>query len=1062
MRGRSYFFLSILLFARLVTLGQHYYFRHYLAENGLSHNTVLSSCQDSSGFIWLGTRDGLDRFDGINFKIFRNIPGDSSSLGNNYISALFVDREGHVWIGTGYGIFRYVEETETFQQLPIPHGGTVWQIREDSRGILWFIMNTQVFWHDPRPNKTGPSKALAAWKALALCPLPDGTIWFSSNQTLIRYDPLRDSSSTYRVPGLFPSADPGIIGAIQDCGHGKLLLGTTTRGILSFDIATGSCKSVVTYNPDKTGINARAFIHDTGSVYWAATETGIFVCDLARNTITNLKRSYDLPYSLSDNSVYGLCKDREGGIWAGTYYGGVNYLPKEYTPFDRFMPGNGPEHLSGNVVREICQDRYGNIWVGTEDNGLNKIEHGTGKIVHYLPGGKPGDICYSDIEGILPVARELWISTYVHGLDIMDIPTGKVIRHIQTEDSKSKTYFYGCLYQTRSGDILAGSNYGLVRYDPSTRAFQPDPGIPGNIFINHILEDGTGIIWLGTAGDGLYRYNPVTQKSSHFLWNIKDSSSISSDAVSSIFEDHAGVIWLTTDGGGLCRLNKETGTFTRFGTREGWPSNFTLEVLEDDKNKLWVSTTKGLVWFDPATASTKVYTQANGLLSDQFNYNSGFRDTSGNLYFGGVKGMIRFRPDAFLQDSSTPPVYITGFQANGRHPDASLPHLQNAVRFTQQITLPYNQSSFSLDFASLSYAAPGMTRYTYRLQGLDDQWMPLGSVRSVSFQGLSPGTYVFDVKARGGNGLWSNSPAEIVIEIQPPYWETSWAYLFYVLAVIIIAYVIMRGYHARTLEKNRIKMAELQHEKDLALYQTKIDFFTYVAHEIKTPVTLINGPLDRIISNAGSLPGIQKSLSMVKRNTEKLMQLVTELLDFRDVELKGFSLRFSEVNVSQLLNDAYTDFKPLAGQKGLSLTLSCDPEVQVFADAAALDKIIKNLLGNAVKYAARHIEVNLQAGPPGAFTLEVASDGVIIAPEQRERIFEPFYRLKETRKVDGTGLGLALSRMLAELHAGHLYLRDQSSDRNVFVLTIPLVPPANAPSDRQAALNKISQPFRAI
>ena len=651
--------------------------------------------------------------------------------------------------------------------------------------------------------------------------------------------------------------------------------------------------------------------------FWIATESGIFIYNLKTEKFTNLQKKYNDSYSISDNAVYTFCQDIEGGIWAGTYFGGVNYYPKPYTSFKKYFPKIGENSLSGNVVREVHQDKDGNIWIGTEDAGLNKFDTVTGRFFHFQPSGTNGSISYSNIHGLLVNGDELWIGTFEHGLDVLNIKTGKVIRHYVSSDKNLlKSNFIYCIYQANSGEIMLGTTRGIYTYNKEGNEFIPLPQIPLFNWYTSILKDKDGIIWAGTFGNGVNYLDTKTQKGGNLRYNGKNKNSLSSDRVNSIFEDSNKNLWFATEGG-LCKFNRKTNDFKRYTTANGFPSNFTISILEDEEKNLWISTTKGLVRFNAQTEDLSVYTKANGLLTDQFNFSSAFKDPQGKMYFGSAKGLISFNPSEFKKNVFIPQVYITGFQVNNK--DLAIAKngspLKKSVTYTDKIILKNNQSTFSIDFASLSYTAPEMSEYAYKMEGLDKDWIYLESNRKIYFTGLPAGNYIFKVKAANSIGAWNLQETKLVIEILPPWWASWWAYGCYCLLGALIVYYSVRNYHKKVEEKNRRKIEYLEIAKEKEIFQAKIEFFTNVAHEIRTPLTLIKGPLEKVIKKAHDVPEVSNSLKIMEKNTNRLIELTNQLLDFRQTEIKGFSLNFVNANISELLEETYLSFKPLAEQK---------------------------------------------------------------------------------------------------------------------------------------------------
>jgi len=1024
--------------------GQLYYFRHYQVENGLSNNAVICSLQDKRGFMWFGTKDGLNRFDGYSFKIFRNNPEDSTSIGNNFIHTLYEDPNGTLWVGTENGLYQYETFTESFRLLQPAPKGQIRAIQADSKGNLWFVSGFSLFQYTPG-KKLRYYDVDTFFEASSLCLSSDGNLWVATTNGLLKkYDPRTNSFGSYDVFLHSKRAASKWIEKIYNTQDGNILVGTSNQGAKRFNIATGSYTDILTYNQDQTEIFVRNFIQTGDQEYWIATESGIFIYNMTSGKAINLHKMYNDPYSISDNAVYTFCRDKEGGIWAGTYFGGVNYYPKQYTPFKKYFPKVGENSLSGNVVREIHEDKYNNLWIGTEDAGLNKLNTSTQTFTHFQPGPSAASISYTNIHGLLLNDDELWIGTFEHGLDILNIKSGKVIRRYNMKSGASslKSNFIYCIYRSPGGQIMLGTTRGAYQYDPGKNDFTLLPGLPLNNWYSSLLKDEYGVTWGGTYGNGIDFYNTRTGRSGNFRYEEKNIHSIGSDRVNSIYEDVRGNLWFATEGG-LCKFNRPQNNFTRYTIANGFPSNFILSILEDKQANLWISTSKGLVCFNPVKGDIKTYTKANGLLSDQFNFNSAYKDAAGNMYFGSGKGFISFNPEAFIKNTSICPLYITGFQVHNKELPIALKGspLKRSITGTDKITLNYNQSTFSIDFAILSYTAPEIPEYAYKMEGLDKNWTFLKTNRKAYFTELAPGTYIFKVKASNSDGAWSNRETSLTIEILPPWWLSWWAYSFYTIIIIAIIWYIIHDYHKRTEVKNKRKIELFEIAKEKEVFKAKIEFFTNVAHEIKTPLTLIKGPLEKVIRKAGDMPEIKDSLAIMDRNTGRLINLTSQLLDFRQTELNGFSLNFVKANITELIEEMYSSFKPLAEQKNISFTLDL-PSTPLFAyvDIEAFHKILSNLFGNVVKYASSKAIVCLLpfTEQQKYFTIEIKNDGYIIPAEMKEKIFEPFFRLKETEMQKGTGIGLALSRSLTGLHQGTLLLKETEKGLNVFSLTIPV------------------------
>jgi signal transduction histidine kinase len=448
------------------------------------------------------------------------------------------------------------------------------------------------------------------------------------------------------------------------------------------------------------------------------------------------------------------------------------------------------------------------------------------------------------------------------------------------------------------------------------------------------------------------------------------------------------------------------------------------------------------VCLNSSSGYLNIYKSSNGLLNDQFNYNSAYKDAEGEMYFGSVSGMISFKPDEFRKDTFTPNIFITGFQVQNKELEIgnTSTSLKKSILYTDKIRLDYNKSSFSIDFAALNFTDPENTEYAYKMEGLDRDYTYLKTNRKVYFTELSPGTYTFRVKGANSSGVWNNQERKLLIEITPPFWASPLAYIVYLAAGLLMGYWLIRLYRNKIEEKNRKNIQHLEYEKEKEVYQAKIDFFTNVAHEIRTPLTLIKAPLEKVISKVSHVPEIKNSLIIMERNTNRLVDLTNQLLDFRKTEANGFSLNFEKTNITELLEEIYTSFKHSAEEKGIlfEITLPKTP-VWAFVDNEAFRKITSNLFSNAVKYSASRVSTSLLpfTSRHDLFTIEVKNDGYPIPHEMNEKIFEPFYRIKQTERQTGSGIGLSISRSLAELHKGTLYLQKQEDNLNVFVLNIP-------------------------
>ena len=537
------------------------------------------------------------------------------------------------------------------------------------------------------------------------------------------------------------------------------------------------------------------------------------------------------------------------------------------------------------------------------------------------------------------------------------------------------------------------------------------------------------------------------KKWKNYLHDESNPKSLPYDKVVSVFEDSHRQVWLTTQGGGFCLFHPETETFTSYNLADGLPNDVIYQIVEDKEGFFWLTTNNGLVCFQPTTGAMKVYTTSNGLLGDQFNYRSSFETEDGTIYLGSIDGFVAFNPKNFSENKSLPSIVITDFLLFGKEVYVGEPGspLEKSITFSDELVLQSNQNSFSFRVAALDFQAPRMSRIMYKLDGFDADWLTVGESPIVTYSNLRYGNYTFRVKVSNSDGVWNEEGISLKVHILPPFYLSVWAYIVYALLIIGCSLYTVMYFKRRSNRKHRRQMEKFEQEKEREVYNAKIDFFTNVAHEIRTPLTLIKGPLENIILKKQVDTETREDLNVMKQNTERLLNLTNQLLDFRKTERQGFRLNFTECNVTEILKETHKRFTSLAKQKGLDFVLQM-PEKDFYAhiNQEAFTKIISNLLNNGVKYAESYVHISLAVPDTdggNSFRICTVNDGVIIPDAMKEEIFKPFVRFNEQedgKVTTGTGIGLALSRSLAELHQGTLTM-GKGEENNTFCMTLPIV-----------------------
>ena len=714
---------------------QEYYFKHYKVEEGLSHNTVLSSIQDKNGFMWFGTKNGLNRFDGYSFRLFQNNSEDPKSLQGNYVGFLH-EYNNTIWIGTNNGLFCYNEQQENFDCIGETDKKFIGGIENDGLGNLWYIASGEVWKYNTTTGENEMIPSDIFFKSTSIVKSRTNEIWVGSSTKLHQYNKKNNSFQTYSLNVKEDSKLPFRINELFFLNENTLLIGTSNHGVLVFD--TREKKQISNILPKlKKSLFVRDFVLNGSEELWIATESGIYIYNLKTHHCTNLTKDYNNPYTISDNAVYSLTLDRKGGIWAGTYFGGLNYYTPQYSIFKKFLPNPSQNSISGNAVREIHPDKYGNIWIGTEDAGLNKYNTKTGKFTNYTSKSKGGILSHYNIHGILPVDDKIWIGAFDHGLDVLDINSNKLISNYTTGGSYNliDNFIYS-FYKTKSNKTILITGSAIQYFDPNTNSFIRYEEFPNRTFYTCFLEDHKGVLWAGTSTSGLFYFNPKTKQSGRYHLENNMGFNISNNSINGIFEDSKNNLWVTTENG-LNLLDSTKTEFKKFTTKDGFPSNTFYSILEENSNKLWITTANGLVAFNPENGSKKTHTKINGLLSDQFNYNSSYKAPDGTMYFGSVNGMISFNPKDFLKhkQSNASNTLITNLQINNQDIVVNNPNspLKSSITFLDKLILKPDESSFSLDFASLSFSGPETTEYWYKMEGISDSWISLKKEHKVNF-----------------------------------------------------------------------------------------------------------------------------------------------------------------------------------------------------------------------------------------------------------------------------------------------------------------------------------------
>lgn len=1029
-----------------------YYLKRYDNSVGLSQNTVTCILQDNLGFMWFGTKDGLNKFDGHTFTVFRHKIGDDSSLKDNNITVLLEGKDNKLWIGSYNGLFIYDMELERFIHFTKESLSTGSKINKpinsiiyDNKGILWistqgqglfsYDEETDILVHHIIDDVVSPDS-----KVQNLSVDSRGYLWFTIENTGLFYSKDRlQTYSEFKHEELNDFLTKGVIHSMLFDSSNRLYMVSDQHGFVEVNVITHQARKLLDSNIAGTKVFMRKIVQKTTNEFWVGTESGVFIVDINNLKYSHLTHELGDPYSLSDNAIHSLYKDREDNIWIGSYFGGVDYYSSQLALFEKYYPIPGQNGLSGERIGSFFESQNGTIWIGTGDGGLNMFSSQTKKITPVLKGK-----LHHNIHGIFDDGKYVWVGTFSKGFYKINLTDYSIIRHYTTEDKNCNLIYnsINVLYKDRDDLFWIGTGRGLQLFDEDTHNFITIDDLRGEL-VRDIKEDPSGNIYCATGVNGLFFFDKKKNTWSNYSYDMENIYSLPHNNVLSIFIDSQGQVWLTTQGGGFCRFDTENEKFIRYSTLNKLPNDVVYQILEDDNGLFWISTNEGLSHFNPETEEFFTYTLHDGLLSNQFNYNSSLRSREGVFYFGLLNGFVAFNPNDMSKIINSTNIVLTDFLLFNKKAivNGSESPLKKSITFSDKVTLNHKQNYFSLKFANLSYQGLTRNQYIYKLEGFDSEWLSTNETNTVYYPNLKHGKYTFKLR------LFDNEEVDLIslpIEISPPWWLSYYAFLFYSTVFACFIYFLYKYISDRNRLQEKRKMEIYDREKEREIYTAKIDFFTDIAHEIRTPLTLIKSPLENIMQNNVLSDEIQEDLEIISKNTTRLQDLTNQLLDFRKIEKKKFQLTFEKQNVTEILEEIILRFKPLIKLNNLTLKTEFSPNtIFAYVDKEALMKIVSNLLTNAIKNASTFIHIFLMdhsTADGGCFDLTVENDGEVVPVQKRETLFKPFfqYKAKTSDISNGTGLGLTLARSLAELHQGYLVMNEKE-DVNSFHLSIPFI-----------------------
>ena len=1052
-------------------------FKRLLTEQGISIGSVEVVFQDSHGYMWFGgdADNGLVQYDGYNFTIHRHDPNDPRSISSSIVWDMYEDRHGELWIATDIGLNRFDRDTGQFTRfLPNSHDPAAEvftrAIVEDIHGQMWVASFGGLLRFDREQgtfhayfNDPADDQSVSANQIRTLLPDRNGGLWvgtdreglnfFDTHSGKFRRYPFGSESSGSESSG--STSGDGTHGAsirsLLQTADGTLWVGTENGlSVMDSPATAGQFRHFLhdKNNPNSLSQNiVDALAEDYRGNLWIGTEGGLNYLNRETGQFTVYRHNPNRSRSLANNVVRSLHLDASNNLWIGNFPAGVNFLASTNIAFSTFRhdPDNS-NSLNQSSVLSLHEDAAGNLWLGTDGGGLNYFDRAAGRFTHYPP--RPGESGSLSAGAILSIEKahdhRLWAGTWGGGANLFDPHTGQAIQYSQREGSPSEHVW--ALTMDSQGDLWAGSiGGGAQRYEQEQNRFiwfvpdEHDPNSLQSYVVWSIFEDHTGRVWLGT-GEGLAYYRPETNDFATYAHDSSDSGSISSDVVTHIAEDNQHRLWVATRGGGLNLFDRASETFSHIDEEDGLASNVVVSVVPDDYGNIWLGTTSGLSRYTPETGRIVNYSEENGLQGNQFNIGAALKLSTGELAFGGIYGFTLFDPQDLQPSEHVPPVDIVAFEIfNKPVPVATEGSpLTKAITQTSSITLNYKQSVFSLSYVALSYSSPEKNKYAYMLEGFEDQWNYVGDRRTATYTNLDPGSYVFRVKAANSQGIWNEEGSAVSLHILPPPWRTWWAYSIYILLIagIIIAFV-----------RAQQKKVEVEREINRRLQQLdklKDEFLANTSHELRTPLNGIIGIAESLTDGVGGEQSeiSHKNLAMIISSGRRLERLVNDILDFSQLKEHSLILRQKPLDMRALVQVVLALSEPLVDGKKIALVNAVDPDVpQVYADEDRVQQILHNLVGNAIKFTHEGtVSVSARLLDDKRLEICVRDSGIGMSAEALPHIFDAFQQIQGAtdRSFGGTGLGLAVTKQLIELHGGTINVESTPDQGSLFSFTLPL------------------------
>jgi signal transduction histidine kinase/ligand-binding sensor domain-containing protein/DNA-binding response OmpR family regulator len=1040
-------------------------FKHLGVKDGLSSNNVLCVLQDQKGFLWFGTANGLNRYDGYSFKTYQHDDNDSLSLSNNYIRVLAIDQKGRIWIGTNNGLNCLDPVTDKFYRFsnnPLDStslsSSRISALYYSKNNILWVGTDNGLNKFNPETSENVrlTNSLLTRANALAtdvnsITEDAGGAIWIGMWWGgLKKIDP-----NSLAVTSFFSDAanrdglsNDNVLGVYCDTEN-NIWASTYMDGVRCYSNITGEFLK----KPQMNGnLDLGVIEQDHSGKLWIKGKPGsLVIYDPVKFMTTVLLNEPENPSSISTGYISSVFCDRTGIVWLATDKGISYYNPRGQL-FTRYLHQFNPGKRA--FCNSFFEDDDQQVWIAVYDVGVVKynLKTAESRILTHNPDD-PNSINHKTVNGIAADATgNIWLATN-NGICILDSKTCKVIKRLfyKNENNPAILNAINARITNNQSCYFWQVEGGILDVKSQKKSLLSDDGriSINNLKIRCILNDRKGDLWIGTEFLGLKKFEVPTGQITDFVHIPGNSATICSNTINDIFESQNGNLWISTPNG-LSHFDSEKGKFTNYSKQHGLSANDCFSVKEDSKGNIWILTSGGLDKFNVKTGSVMKYDTDDGLLLNQ---NGLYQNEAGYIFGGHAEnGFYCFHPDSIPETVSNENVFLTDFfifnepvlvgTKNDKTP------LRQTIQHTKEIVLNHSQNVFGFEFSALNFSNNGKSRYAYKLDGFDEKWSVAdGKNRRVTYTNLDPGKYVFRVKAATGADQ-QNTPETVVdIIILAPWWATGWAYSFYFIAFMSLLFFIWKYFADRQKLKHEIAIQKIEQTKTEEIAQLKQQFFTNISHEFRTPLTLISGPVDNLIQNIENTkqPKLLENLQLIKRNSERLSQLTNQLLDIRKLETNSMKLEIVSGDIFLFIMHIAEGFNQLAEKKQIKFNIQSENPSGMLPfqwfDPDKIHTVVANLLSNAFKFTPEKGTIKLTVNyavnsEQSQVSIEVEDSGIGIKPEELNKVFDRFYQVENAhnRMAEGTGIGLALTRELVLLHGGNISVESQAGKGTRFIV----------------------------